>query len=138
MNTAYSLHFGPNVKKFATDDSWLVKRAPWLKHHLWVTPFKSDEMHSSGNYPNQSDGIVGGPTIEAFTEKNRNIQNQNLVLWITTGVSHIVKPEDFPIMPVVVLNAFSLTPFGFFDQNPVLDVPDSKSSKNDCCQKSKL
>lgn len=89
MNTAYALHFGTNTKKFATDDSWLVKRAPWLKHHLWVTKYAPNEIHASGDYPNQSDGQWGGKTLEAMTSKNRSIENTNVCLWITTGITHL-------------------------------------------------
>ena len=42
--------------------------------------------------------------------------------WYTFGVTHFVRPEDWPVMPVEYAG-FLLTPFGFFDRNPALDVP---------------
>jgi primary-amine oxidase len=33
-----------------------------------------------------------------------------------------VRPEDWPVMPVEY-TGFLLSPFGFFDANPALDVP---------------
>ena len=40
------------------------------------------------------------------------------------GAHHIVRPEDWPVMPVMMIG-FQLKPLGFFDGNPALDVPPS-------------
>ena len=45
-----------------------------------------------------------------------------MVLWYTFGVTHFVRPEDWPVMPVEY-TGFLLSPFGFFDRNPALDLP---------------
>ncbi|PYM82470.1 MAG: hypothetical protein DME09_14225, partial [Candidatus Rokuibacteriota bacterium] len=45
-----------------------------------------------------------------------------IVLWYTLGVTHIPRPEDWPVMPVHRAS-FTLEPDGFFAQNPALDVP---------------
>jgi len=39
-------------------------------------------------------------------------------------VTHLVRPEDWPVMPVEHIG-FMLVPVGFFDRNPALDVPAS-------------
>ena len=44
------------------------------------------------------------------------------MLWYTFGVTHVPRPEDWPVMPVEY-TGFSLVPVGFFDRNPALDVP---------------
>jgi primary-amine oxidase len=41
------------------------------------------------------------------------------------GLHHLPRPEDWPVMPVTTLG-FMLKPFGFFDENPALDVPPSE------------
>ena len=46
----------------------------------------------------------------------------DLVVWYSFGVTHFVRPEDWPVMPVEY-TGFVLMPFGFFDRNPALDVP---------------
>ena len=43
------------------------------------------------------------------------------MLWYTFGVTHFVRPEDWPVMPVEY-TGFTLMPVGFFDRNPALDV----------------
>ena len=44
------------------------------------------------------------------------------MLWYTFGVTHIPRPEDWPVMPVEYAG-FHLIPVGFFERNPALDVP---------------
>ena len=44
------------------------------------------------------------------------------MLWYTFGAHHIVRPEDWPVMPVTHIG-FKLKPSGFFDGNPALDMP---------------
>jgi primary-amine oxidase len=44
------------------------------------------------------------------------------VVWYTFGSNHVVRPEDWPVMPVETVG-FHLKPVGFFDGNPALDVP---------------
>ena len=41
------------------------------------------------------------------------------------GHTHIPRLEDYPVMPCAYLG-FSLKLNGFFDENPVLDVPPEK------------
>ena len=50
------------------------------------------------------------------------MEDTEIVVWHTYGLTHFVRPEDFPVMPVEYCG-FWLIPFGFFDQNPALDVP---------------
>lgn len=129
---SYVLQPATNIRCYAKPHSWLVQRAPWLKYHLWCSQYDpSDSRHPSGNYVNQTDGTTGGDTIETITNKNRNIVDQDLVLWYTFGITHVVRLEDFPVMPVGPLKAFTLVPHGFFDMNPVLDVPPNKPM---CCK----
>jgi len=72
---------GQNVKSFLKEDSWVFKRAPWVKHHFWVTQFNEDEIYPSGEFPNQSDGSFGGKTLLDFSNQNRPIENTDIVVW---------------------------------------------------------
>jgi primary-amine oxidase len=112
----------------AGPESYVAKRARFATKNLWVTPLAEDERHAAGRYPSQSQGEDGLP---AYTAGNRSIANTDVVLWHTFGVTHIVRPEDWPVMPVE-RTGFSLVPTGFFDRNPALDVPPSAPAGDHC------
>jgi primary-amine oxidase len=103
----------------AHPDSSVGKRAGFSQHNLWVTPYRKDERRAAGNYPNQHEG---GDGLPAWTAQDRSLVDTDVVCWYTFGVTHFVRPEDWPVMPVEYAG-FLLSPFGFFDRNPALDVP---------------
>jgi primary-amine oxidase len=118
----YALLPGENSVPFNSPDSWLRKRAGFISAPFWVTPYDPAEMHAAGEYPNQS---PGGEGLPKWTAANRSIQDQDVVLWYTMGVTHIPRPEEWPVMPVHKAG-FKLVPLGFFARNPALDVPKSQ------------
>ncbi len=119
---AYKLVPGKNILPFAQADADILRRAGFITKHLWVTPYETSERYPAGDYPNQHPGGAGLPE---WTAANRSIAETDLVVWYTFGSHHIVRPEDWPVMPVVRAG-FSLEPDGFFDRNPALDVPPSR------------
>jgi len=126
--TGYKFHPGENCIPMASKNAWWRKRASFVENHVWITPFNEKEMFGGGPYPNQSQGTVG---LLQYTEKDRSIVDQDIVLWYTLGVTHLPRQEDYPVMPVVNVG-FSLKPNGFFDINPSNDLP--KPVKK-CCEK---
>ena len=110
---------GENVLPFAHPESPIMKRAGFMAHHLWVTPYHPDENFPAGPYPNQH---PGGEGLPQWTQSDRALENTDVVLWYVFGHHHIPRPEDWPVMPVAY-SGFTLKPVGFFDQNPALDVP---------------
>jgi primary-amine oxidase len=60
--------------------------------------------------------------LKRWTAANRTIDNQDVVLWYTMGITHNPRPEDWPVMPVH-LAGFRLVPWGFFGRNPAMDLP---------------
>ncbi|MGD1905962.1 MAG: primary-amine oxidase [Leptolyngbyaceae cyanobacterium] len=117
----FKLMPGDNVRPFAHPDAPIRKRAGFLDHHLWVTPYHPDENFPAGPYPNQH---PGGDGLPKWTQGDRNLDNTDIVLWYVFGHHHIPRPEDWPVMPMAY-SGFTLKPVGFFDQNPALDVPPS-------------
>jgi primary-amine oxidase len=117
--TGYLLFPGENAVPFAAPTSSVRKRAGFLSAHLWATPYAQDEMYAAGFYVNQS---KGGEGLPKWTKANRPIDNQDLVVWYTLGVTHIPRPEEWPVMTVHKAS-FKLMPSGFFTKNPALDVP---------------
>ncbi len=103
----------------ADPDSSVGRRAGFARHNLWVTPYAADERRAAGEYPNQS---AGGDGLPEWTAADRSIVDTDVVVWYTFGVTHFVRPEDWPVMPVEY-TGFLLSPYGFFDRNPTLDLP---------------
>jgi primary-amine oxidase len=95
------------------------RRAGFTDYHLWVTPYNPEERYAGGMYPNQS---KGGDGLPSWTKSNRSIENTDIVLWYTIGLHHIVRAEDWPVLPTV-WHEFELRPFDFFERNPALDLP---------------
>ena len=120
--TGYALLPGENAVPFALPDSWLRKRAGFLSAHVWVTPYRASERYAGGDYPNQSTGSDG---LSKWAAANRPIDNQDVVLWYTMGITHNPRPEDWPVMPVHSAG-FKLVPWGFFAKNPAMDLPVSR------------
>jgi primary-amine oxidase len=118
---AYRLVPGENVLPFTQPGCGPVKRAGFATKHLWVTPYAPGELYAAGDYPNQHPGDGGLPT---YTAADRPIEDTDIVVWYTMGHHHVVRPEDWPVMPVGMIG-FQLKPTGFFDGNPALDVPPS-------------
>jgi primary-amine oxidase len=102
----------------ASPTSSIAARAGFARHNLWVTPYRRDERRAAGDYPNQH---PGGDGLPRWTAEDRSITDTDVVLWYTFGVTHFVRPEDWPVMPVEY-TGFLLQPNGFFDRNPALDV----------------
>ena len=115
----YELMPGHNAMSLLAADDFPSKRAGFAAYTLWVTPYSPDQRWAGGAYPNQSKGGDGLPT---WTEGNRSIENTDIVVWYTLGFHHIVRAEDWPVMPTS-WHEFQLRPFDFFPRNPALDVP---------------
>ena len=107
----------------ASENSTHGKRGAFARHNLWVTPYSPDELDAGAGA--LSYRHPGGAGLPAYTAANRRIENTDVVVWHTFGVTHVPRPEDWPVMPVEYAG-FSLAPNGFFDQNPAIDVPPSK------------
>jgi len=117
--TSYQLVPGHNASTLLSPDDWPRRRAGFIDHHLWVTPFDPDERFAAGMYPTLSDAGEGLPK---WTAGNRSIADTDVVLWYTMGMHHVVRAEDWPVMPVQ-WSSFELRPFDFFDANPGLRLP---------------
>jgi primary-amine oxidase len=116
---AYRLCPAETTLPFALPGASVLRRAAFLTHNVWVTPFDPNERFPAGDYPNQN---PGGDGLPRWTKANRDLTDRDLVVWYTFGQTHVPRIEDWPVMPVSSVG-FMLRPDGFFDRNPALDLP---------------
>jgi primary-amine oxidase len=119
--TSFTLYPQPAPALLADPDSPLAARAGFASRALWVTRYDPAQRYPAGDFVNQS---PGGGGLPSYIAANRDIDGQDIVLWHTFGPTHVVRTEDWPVMPVS-RTGFMLKPTGFFDRNPTLDVPPS-------------
>lgn len=119
LPVAYKLLPAASPKLLASADSEVARRGGFGQHHLWATPFADNELSAAGAYTVMHKGQGGLPEL---VSNNRDISHCDLVMWHTVALTHVPRPEDWPVMPVEY-TGFHLTPVGFFDRNPTLDLP---------------
>ena len=107
-------------------NSWHGRRSNYCTAPIWVTKYKDDELYPAGKYTSQS---IGDDGLRHYISRNDPVENEDIVVWHTFGLTHNPRPEDFPIMPAETSRVM-LKPYGFFEYNPTLDVPESKQSFN--------
>lgn len=97
-------------------------------HILTIHTDDDDQIHPAGRHVPQTSGepSQGLPAWIAEAGPNCSIDNTDVVLWHTFGLTHMPSPEDFPIMPAEPITLL-LRPRNFFSRNPALDVPPSYS-----------
>jgi primary-amine oxidase len=117
--TSYILVPAVNSIPYVAPTSQVRRRAGFVNQHFWATRYNADQMYAGGAYPNQS---LGGAGLSKWVANNESLTNQDVVVWYTMGVTHIPRPEEWPVMPVTHVG-FKMIPGGFFSRNPALDVP---------------
>jgi primary-amine oxidase len=115
----YALEPAGNSVPLAGLQSELRRRAAFVNHPLWVTRYHEGELYPAGDYPNQS---AGGDGLPRFADNDEKLAGEDVVVWYACGVTHVPRPEEWPVMPTA-RTGFRLVPHGFFTRNPALDVP---------------
>jgi len=120
-----------NAPAYALNNSKIMQRAGFCKKSIWVTPYNPNEKYPAGDYVYQKEIDDG---LTHWTKGDRNIHDTDIVVWYSFGITHVVRAEDWPVMPVEYAG-FDLKPDNFFGYSPAMDVPSvpSKSNKKDCC-----
>lgn len=123
---AYRLHAAPSQMLLMSANSFARKRAAFSEHAIWVTKYQDDELYAAGEFTNQSCVDTG---LSTWAARNDDVEDTDIVLWHTFGLTHNPRPEDFPVMPAERISVM-LKPDGFFTKNPALDVPASNQAFN--------
>ena len=105
---------------FASDE-WIFKRLSFMDKQIWVTKRDAEEQFPEGKYSNRSKTDTG---LGQFVANNDNIKNKDLVVWMTTGTTHVARAEEWPIMPTEWVYTM-LKPWNFFDSTPTLNQTDT-------------
>jgi primary-amine oxidase len=88
-------------------------------HHFWVTPYRHGQHYASGAYPYQSK-----PTSTDALPHYANddsIYDKDVVVWYSLGQTHLVRPEDYPLISNMKISVV-FRPDGFFERNPALGL----------------
>ena len=115
---SYEVLVANHAKLLLDPDDWPAKRAGFLQHDIWVTPYAPSERYAGGEYMFQSTGSDGLPV---WTAGDRPIRNQDIVVWVNMGMHHLTRAEDLPVMPTT-WHSFKLRPHNFFNRNPAIDL----------------
>ncbi|NUU66505.1 primary-amine oxidase [Enterobacteriaceae bacterium BIT-l23] len=97
-------------------DEWIYHRLNFMDKQIWVTRYNPDERWPEGKYPNRSTHDTG---LGQYSADNQSIDNQDLVVWLTTGTTHVARAEEWPMMPTEWVHAL-LKPWNYFDETPSL------------------
>ena len=133
---AYKIQVPPFQKMLAQASSFHHKRAEFADHNIYVTRYRDGELYAGGKYTNQS---RGGHGVRAWANRQDPIVatdgkgGEDIVVWVQFGLQHVVRQEDWPVMPAETIRV-SFKPCNFFDGNPALDVPPSDQKNNQSVQ----
>ena len=117
--TSYQLMPGMSAMTLLSPDDYPRRRAGFIDHQLWTTPYRQEERFAAGDHPTLSE--PGGKGCRRGPSRTARSRTPTSSLWHTIGMHHVVRGEDWPVMPVM-WHSFELRPFDFFARNPALDV----------------
>ncbi len=116
--TGYEIMPGATAVSSISGDDPAQQMGAFSSHQIWVTPYNPEERYAAGTYVSTSKPVG----LATWTQANRSIENTDIVAWYTLGFHHVVRLEDWPIMPTL-WHDFLIRPVNFFETNPTLTLP---------------
>lgn len=122
---SYEVLVANHARLLLDPEDWPARRARYLQHDVWVTPYAAEERYAGGQYVLASRGDDG---LAVWAARNRPIRNQDIVVWVNLGMHHLTRAEDLPVMPMI-WHSFKLRPHNFFSRNPAIDLRNDAPEK---------
>ncbi|KAJ7072837.1 copper amine oxidase [Mycena amicta] len=120
------------VQLMTAPDGWVGRRATFAKKPVWVCRdvegAKGGRVWPAGKYVPQTKQVPED-SISEWVKGEKDIENEDLLVYLTIGTTHIPRPEDWPVMPVEHLS-INFKPVSFFAHNPSMDVPGVTDSRS--------
>ncbi|KAK6810720.1 hypothetical protein RU639_013568 [Aspergillus parasiticus] len=110
----------PSQLLLAHPSSIIAERAKFAQHHVWVTRHHDGDLWAGGKWTTNSSAETDG--ISSYVASGEPVRNEDVIVWITFGMTHIPRVEEFPVMPTESLSVV-FKPVDFFIRNPALDMP---------------
>ena len=105
---------GSTVPPMYSPDALFAPRSGFTEHTLWVTAHDPEQRFAAGDYPLQAPVGTGLPH---YLDGDRPLEGSDVVVWYTFGAHHVVRPEDWPVMPVSTIG-FMLRPERLLRRQP--------------------
>lgn len=121
LPVSYRIHTRDYEKLATAPDSKVSQRAVFATKDLWITGHNEEQLWPAGKYVPQQ-RTTAEDSIGNWSADGHSVDNKDIVTWITFGITHVARPEDYPIMPVEHLSVW-LKPANFFNWNPAMDLP---------------
>ncbi|TBU23317.1 peroxisomal copper amine oxidase [Dichomitus squalens] len=123
---------GAQAPLMALPDSVVAKRASFATKPVWVVKDvegpNGGRMWPSGKYVPQTRDTPED-SLPNWVKGNDNLAEEDILVYLTLGITHIPRPEDWPVMPVEHLRLL-FRPTHFFEFNPSMDVPGANDTKS--------
>ncbi|KAG5811662.1 hypothetical protein H9Q74_004549 [Fusarium xylarioides] len=114
----------PNGNAYQVVTTPITASAVLDANPLQIARSRDNEFYAGGRYTLQSVSEVEG--VADAADRNDDVFQQDIVLWSVFGLTHNPRVEDWPVMPVEILD-LHIKPADFFTANPAIDVPGRKN-----------
>lgn len=95
----------------------------FMKYSFAATKQRDSEEQSSSIY-GQANLANPSTSLTDYID-GENIRNQDVVVWVNSGLYHIPISEDAPVTPTTGnMLSFTLIPFNWANENPATDMAD--------------
>lgn len=84
----------------AQDGSWVARRARWAQKALWVVkdvegPHGSRVWPSGKYVPGSRD--ANPDSVTKWAQGDESLEGEDVLLYLTLGITHVPRPEDWPV-----------------------------------------